>query len=125
MGYYTGYSLTVRGENITKELAERIVSALKNREVCNYALNEEYYLSKDGKSMELDGTDIVKWYEHTTDMESVSTMFPELMFCLHGEGEENGDLWNEYYQNGLSEYCKGYVAYEEPVNIKWNQVESK
>ena len=119
MSYYTGYSLAIKGKKITKELADNIIMSLKNRGVVNYALSEDYYISKDEKSMELDGNDIVKWYEHTHDMESISMLFPELIFCLHGEGEENGDLWNEYYHNGKSEYCRGYVQYEEPVGIKW------
>ena len=46
------------------------------------------------------GSDDIKWYEHDSDMRLISEQYPDILFTLYGEGEEPGDLWIKYYQNG-------------------------
>jgi hypothetical protein len=41
-----------------------------------------------------------KWYNHDDDMITLSKQFPTVLFILKGEGEESGDLWIAYYQDG-------------------------
>ena len=46
------------------------------------------------------GHDSTKWYEHEDDVKRLSRMFPDVLFTLSGEGEENGDTWMFYCRNG-------------------------
>ena len=57
--------------------------------------------------------DSCKWYEHNTDMMEISKKYPNVVFVLHGEGEEAGDLWNAYYKNGKMQKCKGKITYDD------------
>ena len=41
-----------------------------------------------------------KWYDETANMKEFSTHFPELVFILCGDGDENGDVWQSAYSNG-------------------------
>ncbi len=51
--------------------------------------------------------DYEKWYDFDTDMRELSTRMPEVLFIMRVDGEEEGDLWKHYYQNGKSCKCKG------------------
>lgn len=57
-------------------------------------------------SLELESDDETKWYDHERDMLTLSVQFPNVLFKLHGEGEENDDVWDHYFKNGKSQYCK-------------------
>lgn len=59
--------------------------------------------------------DSVKWYGHEKDMREYSKRHPETLFELSGEGEENEDIWREYYLNGKMQSCKAVITYE-PFN---------
>jgi len=41
-----------------------------------------------------------KWYEWEEDMRKFSLKYPDVLFTLDGEGEENGDIWTAYFRNG-------------------------
>ena len=100
MGYYTAYSLEV--QDATKEQLDDICTFLKERNVINYALDEYF-----------ECCEIVKWYDHDDDMLALSERFPDLLFCLHGEGEDNTDLWNTYYRDGKMQVCRAEIVYPE------------
>jgi uncharacterized protein YuzE len=96
MGYYTGYSLTVSGNN---ELA--IIAELRSRyESAGYALTENG-----------DTQDTCKWYDHETDLAYFSKQNPEALFTLNGNGEDSPDLWVKYFKNGKKQICKGEIVY--------------
>ena len=52
-------------------------------------------------------------------MMKFSKIFPNVVFKLHGDGEESDDKWNEYYHNGEVEECRVQITYPEPCNIEW------
>lgn len=52
-----------------------------------------------------------KWYNCSADMKEFSLAFPDVVFKLHGEGEESGDLWDEYFKNGMSQECRADIIY--------------
>ena len=54
-----------------------------------------------------------KWRERGEVMREYSKQYPTTLFMIHGEGEEAGDLWDEYWQNGRHQYCPGRVEYDE------------
>lgn len=110
MGYYTYHTLTVEqwADNSAppEEVLCAVECAMRAHEILGYA-----FCSRDGN--EFDSGDAVKWYEHDTDMASLSMLFPELLFVLHGEGEENGDLWDAYYHAGTMQHCQAELIYPE------------
>ena len=53
------------------------------------------------------------WYEHKIVMDDISALHPELIFKLHGEGEDSGDIWNKYFKAGKMQECRGRVVYDE------------
>jgi hypothetical protein len=50
-----------------------------------------------------------KWYDHEKDMRALSSAFPDVLFCLSGDGEEHDDFWKEYYMNGRMQRCSAEV----------------
>ena len=77
---------------------------------------EKYFgFEPDGSS-----SDSCKWYEHEDDMKVMSKDFPEVLFTLHGEGEESGDIWNKYFLNGKVQVCKAEIKIDkfDPKKLK-------
>jgi len=94
MGYYTNFDLKViKGED--KEID---------------------YVSEIGDANSY-GDDwdngLIKWYDTHEDMLQYSLKYPDTTFQLTGEGEESGDFWRNYYNNGKCQQTKGEVIYEE------------
>jgi hypothetical protein len=50
-----------------------------------------------------------KWYEWEQDMLKFSALWPGVLFHVHGEGEESGDIWDAYFLNGKRQICKAEV----------------
>lgn len=42
-------------------------------------------------------------------MKAFSVEHPMMLFTLHGEGEESGDIWNEYYLAGKVQVAKALL----------------
>ena len=97
MGYSTCYTLTVEGDN-----DRDIITAL--RAECS---NADYALDEIGEPC-----DSCKWYDHDDDIKSFSLKYPDVIFHLHGEGEEAADVWNTYYKNGKMQHCPAIITFE-------------
>lgn len=52
-----------------------------------------------------------KWYEHEKDMREFSLKFPGILFTLHGEGEEAGDVWNKYFRDGKFQVARAVITF--------------
>jgi hypothetical protein len=52
-----------------------------------------------------------KWYQHETDMRAYSKKHPKTLFKLSGVGEENGDLWHEYYLKGKMQRVQAEIVF--------------
>lgn len=62
--------------------------------------------------LSLDSDEVYKWYDNENDMLLLSKEFPDVLFKLHGEGEDNEDIWNKYFMNGKMQYCPAKIVYE-------------
>lgn len=95
MGYYTDYNLS-----FDTSIDER-------QEVFDY-IDETF-----GEYIDEDGYTNSKWYHHVDNMRNVSIKFPDVLFTLSGEGEDNGDLWKKYFKNGKVQACYAEIVYPE------------
>jgi len=101
MGYYTIYTLKWKADKQTSTLIRKYIDEAQND------LEQFYGLDYDGRSP----GEPSKWYDHDEDMKGLSLAFPEIVFTLHGEGEEVGDLWNKYYLNGKVHVAEAQITY--------------
>ena len=100
MGYYTKFDLSILNDN--NYLLDEI---LENNKDLQYCLDEE-----------------CKWYEHRDDMIKISLNHKDKIFRLEGNGEEDGDLWVEFYKNGEWRYFKSeiVITHKEYNEDIWN-----
>ena len=118
MGYYTTYDLKII-ENEGRYTISEVVNYMKKK----FEQNDWYYpfeyefddlLFDEAKTnFEFDYEEQAKWYEHHEEMLELSKQFPEIVFCLHGDGEEQGDEWYCYYKNGKKQYCPAIITFDE------------
>lgn len=94
MGYATCYFLTLTPET------PGVIPALRE-----FSEEARWGLNDSGRS---DGE--VKWYEHETEMREFSKKYPDTVFTLKGEGEEAGDIWKKYFQNGKCQVAKARLT---------------
>lgn len=116
MGYVTDYTLTTHQKIKIADFVEKV------KEIgFNYVFSEEIeYLELDIKdnpnceqTLEIASTESYKWYENEDDMKELSKAFPDIVFMLHGEGEEPGDLWLSYHKNGKVQRENAKITYGE------------
>lgn len=117
MGYYSYHNLNVK--NVRPEEEEKLVEAMDNLDIIGYAFEGSIYHYGDDE-IEFGSAGEVKWYSHDEDMMKLSKLFPHMIFKLHGEGEEQGDIWDSYYQNGVVEICQAEVIVPKPTKIPWD-----
>lgn len=118
MGYYTEYSLDVKGIK-NEEKFNRLVEAMEEKDLIRYAFDDGDY--SDGTASFLPYGE-AKWYGHEQDMIDISRQFPDMVFCLEGVGEQNDDMWKRYFKNGKCELCKAEIVFPEPEVIPWNGI---
>ena len=120
MGYYTDFSLydvinhetqqSIDMEDQFKGLANYLNNFITRNE--NY--DETIYAHRWWAVLELIVSHYVNatWYTEEENMREFSTYFPELVFILDGDGEEQGDIWQSAYHNGKlnTEYVVSPVA---------------
>ena len=139
MGYYTRYTLTWKAPVKTDKV--NYIPACdhqvpKNARFCpecgkcvDYKLglddiigeriegneNMHFALAVDGTSAEN-----CTWYDHDNDMKALSKEFPDVLFTLHGIGEEAGDIWVKYFRNGKVQSVKGRIVFDpfDPKKLK-------
>ena len=118
MGYYTRHDLSVMN-NKGKYTISQIVSYMEKK----YTQNDWFYpfeyqlvellFDEERANFTLEEDDMSKWYEHDEEMRELSKQFPEIVFRLHGIGEENGDEWYCYYKNGKKQICPAIITFDD------------
>ncbi|WP_010495024.1 hypothetical protein [Paenibacillus elgii] len=92
MGYYTRYEIEIAPDS------NEVRQAIEDDDTLAYAIGR--------------CSDECKWYDHESDMRAFSERFPDVLFTLSGEGEDNGDLWRKYFRNGKMQHCPAQITYE-------------
>ena len=127
MGYYTNYTLTVDNSQVKDEVEKTKQSEIEEIQQSNISDELKKRLIKDVEktyqTSVVTQNDVIdhltynpfndqcKWYEHTEDMCRVSKKYPNVIFSLYGNGEENGDMWVEYFMNGKFQVEKAVITY--------------
>ena len=101
MSYYTSYRLTWDGEPSRQEITEHLAKEGEYKDE-----SPQIWLQM------LDG-DISKWSEYQHDLQGVSARWPNTLFTLHRDGENNNDLAYEYYLCGRVQICPAVITYAE------------
>ena len=111
MGYYTRYGLEVFvDQDNSVDIVNRMLDETEKYKFYpfEYSLRNTLERIKEysnNYNFELESSDETKWYEHEDEMKELSKIFPNTLFKLHGEGEENGDIWDKYFLNGKIQEC--------------------
>ena len=101
MGYYTAFSMeTDKPENLWLI-----------QEFRKYSIGADYAVDLDGEY-----TDTTKWYKWKDEAIEFSKLYPDILFCISGEGEESGDIWKAYFQNGKHQICQARIVFD-PYDI--------
>ena len=93
MGYNTRYHLTWEDEQnptmkaVAGEMAE--IEGRTRPDTPEHAREAAYWAGV------LEGDDEATWYDHETHMAEISRRFPGAIFVLHGNGDEEYDIWQE------------------------------
>jgi hypothetical protein len=95
MGYYTRHELEI--QNGSNDLIQ---------ELREFSEEASYAIDGDGSTEEP-----TKWYRHEEELRLFSALHPKVIFKIIGEGEEAGDLWHEYYMDGMRQVCKAVISY--------------
>ena len=96
MGYYTRFELEF---------------SPKDNVIETEVIEDQYKTLYGGECDPFD--DACKWYEHEQDMRAFSKKHPKKLFILKGEGEEAGDIWVKYFQDGKMQTCKAEIVFPE------------
>lgn len=58
-----------------------------------------------------------QWYDWKQEMADLSSAFPDLVFKVHGCGEESGDVWDAYFCAGEKQECKAVLEPFDPTKF--------
>ena len=101
MGYYTQFRVeVVRGKVDLTMLAHKLYDI------------SGYYFDLANKNS-IASQEEIKWYDWSEHMTIISKEFSNVIFCVYGVGEEPGDVWRCYFDNGEHDYIKGVTTFRE------------
>lgn len=101
MGYYTNFKLQV-----CPALPDDAAFDEQFEAQTGYQFDDTFDSSREAY------LNSVKWYDHEKDMKKLSKEYPEHLFQLDGEGEEDGDIWRRYFKNGKMQDAEATVVYQ-------------
>ena len=104
MGYQTSHELLILKRDNQKLVPFDSMDIIT--ELREFSEEADYALDDSGETNES-----CKWYDHEKELREFSTRYPDLIFKLHGEGEEAGDLWDEWYKDGKMQKGKAIITY--------------
>ena len=99
MGYYTAFELSYTSPAGVVVDEETMVSS-----VYEYTISD--LINGDAEE--------AKWYDHDTDMTTVSRLYPTVLFALTGVGEDSKDQWRTWYRSGKHVTVNAEIVYVIP-----------
>jgi len=112
MGYNIRFDLkiiTIRNEEI---LIDKV----------NMIINRLFDLSEDAKDcIDEDGDSLgpSRWLNYEVGLLKLSLKYPDLIFCLYMDGDDDDDFWVFYVNSGLTSTHRGKVSYPKPILSKF------
>ena len=106
MGYYTNFTLTAVQYQPDKSFSDMLYVDDDISEQILVELDKKYDVftgCDPDLSFGVEGT--AKWYDWEKDMLSISTIFPDILFKLDGDGDDTEDMWSAYFLNGKTQFC--------------------
>lgn len=114
MGYLTSYSMEAL--HVAAQNVREIEAAI---EELNMPLGDFYY-DPQNQVFNAEPNGEWRWYGHEDDMAELSERFPDVLFKLHGEGENRDDVWDKYFVGGeLVEKVYAVMFMPVPKKVKW------
>ena len=95
MGYYTKYDL-----DMEKRTAESLPSEEEVLKTLAPIIGMDF--DEENPYFDVFFEEPLKWYGHDQDMKMISSLYPGVVFALTGWGEEQDDIWVNYYLDGNS-----------------------
>lgn len=102
MGYQTRYKLSWTGQSeTTKATCPHCggTGSITIRDPIREVIEKEKLVEGD-ETIAAMLDEPVKWYLHEDDLVTLSKRFPDVVFTLHGVGEEPEDIWIKYFKGG-------------------------
>lgn len=118
MGYYTWFEMS-KMENDGKYKVNDIVQYMRKEynergKFYPFRYGIEYFEGDESMcDFDLSCDEASKWHDHEEEMLEMSKKIPEIVFCLHGEGEASEDLWYKYFKNGKIQHCRARIEYDD------------
>lgn len=112
MGYYTYYSLEVSG--ITRDKKGKLIFG-DVPSVVQEDLEDEIDKLDVFVGGDIDygwESEFIKWYDYEDDMLTLSHRFPDILFTLYGNGEDDEDMWCAYYYDGAVQNAPAVISYD-------------
>ena len=111
MGYYTKFSLSVEeGSCNARDVAKYMLKEIADKEKFypfEDCLEDIFEEISEGADLEFNGNG--SWRKHEEEMVELSERYPNVVFKLHCEGEEQGDVWDKYFLNGFMQTRRAKV----------------
>jgi len=102
MGYYTDYEITVTDKETGMLVScDEYIKELE--EISGYGIENEGQIATIYE---------VKWYRNVQDLKKFSKLHPKWFIEVDGDGEEQGDQWIQYHENGKTQLCNAIITFE-------------
>ncbi len=99
MSYYTNYEVSVTG---FKDFKEAYTALQEFKEIVVHGIYDETLCDNEFEFSISEAS----WYDNEDDCLRFSKKYPNTTITVHGDGEENGDIWKARYRNGEFERIK-------------------
>lgn len=100
MGYRTYFEIEVIKDGITDQEIQQHYDDIS--ELADDRFDEHGRTEED-----------ISWYDYEEDMRAHSLKHPNTLFKMHGQGEENDDMWKAYFLNGKMQSCPAIITFDE------------